>query len=238
MKKIFALLFLVVASSCVNSLEEPCTIPIVGTWAKVNQDGSVSEYVKFDSGKYSTYITTKKLYYLDGKIWNSSESSYTPINSFGYSAYGDQLHYANMSMTLSMSNGVLKIGQSEYYPLNAWKSHYGFTLTHDIPLSNSIATYSAASQDIVWNYEIKNLPKGYIIGVQEDAEWVRATTNGNQVKLHIDENPTLNERSAKLKLSHPAVAPLTVNLTQMMSGPMMSSSSTSCDYVGGQKEFG
>ena len=165
MKKIFALLFLVMASSCVNSLEEPCTIPIVGTWAKVNSDGSVYEYVKFDSGKYSIYATTEKLYYLDGKIWNSSDSS--------YSAYGDQLRYGRYVNELSMSNGVLKIGQSEYVPLNAWESHYGFTLTHDIPLSNSIATYSAASQDIVWNYEIKNLPKGYIIGVQEDAEWVR-----------------------------------------------------------------
>ena len=66
-------------SSCVNSMDEPCDYPVVGKWAALNEDGSVSKYVEFNTGKYYEYTTESQLYYSDKTIWNATEDDFSPV---------------------------------------------------------------------------------------------------------------------------------------------------------------
>ena len=235
MKKIYFYLLtsLVMVSSCVKQMDEPDDLPIAGKWAQVDSDGSVSKYVSFEGGKYYEYKASSKHYYLNENIWHAGNNDYAKTQEAWYSARNGSLTYGGNAYDISVSDGVLKIGNAEYLPLKSLKSEYGFALTHNIPINaNKVAEYSAAAQEVVWNYQIKDLPKGYKLTASATCSWIRSVqVTENQIKLTLDENPSMTTRSVEVILKHPAVLELRFTLKQNNAGPKLSSTSTSATYA-------
>ena len=220
-------------SSCVKQMDEPDDLPIAGKWAQVDSDGSVSKYVSFEGGKYYEYKASSKHYYLNENIWHAGNNDYAKTQEAWYSARNGSLTYGGNAYDISVSDGVLKIGNAEYLPLKSLKSEYGFALTHNIPINaNKVAEYSAVAQELVWNYQIKDLPKGYKLTASATCSWIRSVqVTENQIKLTLEENPTMTTRSVEVTLTHPAVFDLRFTLKQNNAGPKLSSTSTSATYV-------
>ena len=243
MKKIYLyiLLCLVAATSCVKSMDEPCKYPIAGKWAMVNSDGSVAKYILFEAGKYYEFESEVAKYYLNKKIWRASKNDFIQVELQGrqYSIRDGRLHRGDWSDEFSIADGILKIGNHEYLPFESFESDYGFKLTHDIPANaNKIVEYSAAPQDVVWNYQIKELPKGNKLTVSANATWIKSVqVSENQIKFILEENSSISSRSTVVSLSHPAINELQLTLRQNLSGPQLSSYSTNSSYVGGNYEL-
>ena len=240
MKRIYFYLLtsLLVVSSCVKQIEEPADLPIAGKWAQVDTDGSVSKYISFEAGKYYEYETDSKHYYLNEKIWHANNDDYVQLFEAWYSARNGSLTYGSWVHDIAFSNGVLMIDNMTYLPLKSLEDEYGFTLTHDIPINTSNAVeYSAKAQEVIWNYQIEGLPKGNQLTVSANSTWIKSVSvTENQIMLTLDENSTMASRNVTVTLRHPAVADLQLTLIQGLSGPILSSGSTTATYSGGNFE--
>lgn len=224
-------------SSCVNSMDEPCDYPVVGKWAALNEDGSVSKYVEFNTGKYYEYTTESQLYYSDKKIWNAKEDDFSLVMESWYSITGGKLKYDGNSEKISFSEGMMKLGDMEFYPMEKLDENYGFTLTHDIVTVDGVFVCPLDSQELVWNYQIEGLPAGNLLQVDLESDWIHVVEiTDSQIKLSLDVNDDLAERSATLTLSHPAIATETLTLSQSFYGLQLSSYTTETTYKGGNYE--
>ena len=237
MKRIYFYLLasLLLVSSCVKQIEEPDDLPIAGKWAQVDTDGSVSKYISFETGKYCEYETVSKHYYLNEKIWHANNDDYEKLFEAWYSARNGSLTYGSWVHDIALSGGVLKIDHTEYLPLESLQDEYGFTLTHDIPINTSnVVEYSAAAQEVVWNYLVEGLPNGNKLTVSANSPWIKSVSvTENQIMLTLDENSTMASRNVTVILGHPAIADLQLTLIQGLSGPILSSDSTTATYSGG-----
>ena len=232
---IFAILLLVV--SCQDTMEKSEKYPLAGKWVALDDHGSVSHYIEFKTGKYYKYESSEKLccYYSDQTIWNPNGCSFNLVVEDWYSVSdGSLMIYDGQSFDVSTSpDGILKIGNQEYYPVKSFSSQYGFSLVLDAGLDekNTIG-YTATEQEIVWNYQM-GLPAGNRVDVLESADWIELVqVTDTQVKLRLAENPSIENRSTPIVLSHPAVASLEVVLVQGVSGPVLASTTTSATYAG------
>lgn len=239
MKRIYLyiLMCLIGLSSCVNSMDEPCDYPVVGKWAVLNEDGSVSKYVEFNTGKYYEYTTESQLYYSDKKIWNAKEDDFSLVMESWYSITGGKLKYDGNSEKISFSEGMMKLGDMEFYPMEKLDENYGFILTHDIVTVDGVFVCPLDSQELVWNYQIEGLPAGNLLQVDVESDWIHVVEiTDSQIKLSLDVNDDLAERSATLALSHPAIATETLTLSQSFYGLQLSSYTTETTYKGGNYE--
>lgn len=224
-------------SSCVNSMDEPYDYPVVGKWAALNEDGSVSKYVEFNIGKYYEYTTESQLYYSDKKIWNAKEDDFSLVMESWYSITGGKLKYDGNSEKISFSEGMMKLGDMEFYPVEKLDENYGFILTHDIVTVDGVFVCPLDSQELVWNYQIEGLPAGNLLQVEVESDWIHVVEiTDSQIKLSLDVNDDLAERSATLALSHPAIATETLTLSQSFYGLQLSSYTTETTYKGGNYE--
>lgn len=239
MKRIYLyiLMCLIGLSSCVNSMDEPCDYPVVGKWAALNEDGSVSKYVEFNTGKYYEYTTESQLYYSDKKIWNAKEDDFSLVMESWYSITGGKLKYDGNSEKISFSEGMMKLGDMEFYPMEKLDENYGFILTHDIVTVDGVFVCPLDSQELVWNYQIEGLPAGNLLQVDVESDWIHVVEiTDSQIKLSLDVNDDLAERSATLALSHPAIATEILTLSQSFYGLQLSLYTTETTYKGGNYE--
>ena len=231
------LAILLLAVSCQDTMEKAEMCPIAGKWVALDDDGFVSYYIEFKTGKYYRYesLKTQCCYYSDQTIWNPNGCSFNLVVEDWYSVSdGSLIIYDGQSFDVSTNpDGILKIGNQEYYPAKSISSQYGFSLVLDAGLDekNTIG-YTSAEQEIVWNYQT-GLPAGNRVDVQESADWIELVqVTDTQVKLRMAENPSMENRCTPIVLSHPAVASLEVVLVQHVSGPVLASSTTSATYAG------
>lgn len=228
-------------SSCVNSMDEPCDYPVVGKWAALNEDGSVSKYVEFNTGKYYEYTTESQLYYSDKKIWNAKEDDFSLVMESWYSITGGKLKYDGNSEKISFSEGMMKLGDMEFYPMEKLDENYGFTLTHDIVTVDGVFVCPLDSQELVWNYQIEGLPAGnkLQVDVESDVEsdWIHVVEiTDSQIKLQVDGNMSSSDRSASISMSHPAITTVVMDMFQSFYGLQLSSYTTETTYKGGNYE--
>ena len=239
MKKIYILMCLVCAWSCVNSMDEPCELPIAGNWAGIDEDGAVLNYIEFKTGKYYEYASESKHYYSEKKIWHAKQSDFALQAESWYSVSGGKITFCGRTENISYTDNVLKIGDISYCPVDALDPEYGFTLTHQIPIDEQgVVQCSVAAHEIVWDCRISGLPDSARPDVELSESWVRlVSASEGQLRLQLDENTTSSQRSASVKLSHPAIVPLEFTLTQMIYGLSLSSNKTTTNYAGGSYEF-
>ena len=103
--------------SCVKPMDEPCLLPIAGKWAKVEADGSISNYIEFKAGMYYEYAASGKYYYSDGRVCFVHSKAFELSYYAYYSVIDDQLYYGEKVANISISDGILKLGDTEFYPL-------------------------------------------------------------------------------------------------------------------------
>ena len=241
MRKIYLYMLtcLMAAASCVKSIDEPCELPVSGKWANLNEDGSVKVYVMFNNGRFSEYAATAPLYYYDEKIWHVTDEDFNKTFDAWYSIRDGVLSSGNITDKIDISEGVLKLGDFTYLPVESLEAGYGFNLTHNVPLNaQGVVECSSDTQYLLWTYGIENLPEGYRLSVSEDAAWIKSVqVEENQVMLTLEKNQTMIPRTAAVTFSHPAVADLQFTLQQNVSGPRLSSASTSVTYAAGSYEI-
>ena len=239
MKRIYLyiLMCLVGMSSCVNSLDEPCDYPVAGKWTSLNEDGSVSKMIEFNTGKYYEYASESKYYYSDKTIWNATDNDFQSVKQVWYSINGGKLHYDGQSEKISFSDGLMKLGDAVFYPVEKLDENYGFTLTLDVATVDGVFICPLDSKELVWNYQIEGLPAGNQLQVDIESDWIHVVEiTDSQIKLSVDVNDDLAERSATLALSHPAIATEVLTLSQSFYGLQLSSYTTEATYKGGKYE--
>lgn len=228
---------LVGMSSCVNSLEEPCDYPVAGKWASLNEDGSVSKMIEFNTGKYYEYASESKYYYSDKTIWNATDNDFQSVKQVWYSINGGKLHCDGQSEKISFSDGLMKLGDAVFYPVEKLDENYGFTLTLDVATVDGVFVCPLDSKELVWNYQIEGLPAGNQLQVDIESDWVHVVEiTDSQIKLSVDVNDEFAERSTALTLKHPAIATETLTLSQSFYGLQLSSYTTEATYKGGKYE--
>ena len=228
---------LVGMSSCVNSLDEPCDYPVAGKWTSLNEDGSVSKMIEFNTGKYYEYASESKYYYSDKTIWNATDNDFQSVKQVWYSINGGKLHYDGQSEKISFSDGLMKLGDAVFYPVEKLDENYGFALTLDVATVDGVFICPLDSKELVWNYQIEGLPAGNQLQVDIESDWIHVVEiTDSQIKLSVDVNDEFAERSTALTLKHPAIATETLTLSQSFYGLQLSSYTTETTYKGGKYE--
>ena len=227
----FAILLLVI--SCQDTMEKAEMYPIAGKWVALDDDGFVSHYIEFKTGKYYRYEPDKgKYFYSDQTIWNcSSSSNFVQIYEQWYSVFDGRLLCGEYSGAISYTDGILKIGLLEYYSFDLIKSVISFSSD-----STSVA-YSGGSFEV--SYKVEKSGDGVNLNVKTDASWIKdvALVN-NKLTFKVDENNSGSSRAGNVILTYGSVTVIH-KVTQSYSAPKITCNptSTSCDYAAASKSF-
>ena len=97
MKKISILFSLVLlASSCVEQMEEPESAKIAGMWAIVDDNDFTTKYLEFEHGNVKEHVSEQVAYYVaDKSVWACPEGGFKQLSPYRYFLVDGTLHYGS-----------------------------------------------------------------------------------------------------------------------------------------------
>lgn len=228
-------------SSCVKEFDEPCATPAGGVWVAHDKDGFSTELIELKQGKFIKYVLTGKKYYSDKTLWAVADKDVKVGSTEEYGIVGGKITIGGKrTEDISVSDGIMKIGKQEYYPVEEMSKMYFSTISHDVELTDGKLTCDYTARELTFGYDISERPLGNKVTITVP-DWVTVSElTDKAVKLLVAENNTKKSRSAKLQLTYPTAESVEIPIVQTYaaSGVTLAQSSLSAPYTPGQYELG
>lgn len=217
MKKIllYSCFLLLFTTACEQSFDENNEmIPVAGMWASVDENETVTSYIEFEAGVFSSYTLKgeKRAFLADESLWGIAKGDFYVQTAKPYSITNGCVYFygGDLGSTISLSdNGaLLNFGKERYHK---------FTSFHTAPYRQISVLYKGNVIEgecvieigdegalVEFEYSINNAETGVKPTVKSEASWIeQIKVENDKISFRVLDNKLFEYRQAVLLLSYP-----------------------------------
>ena len=233
MKKISILFSLVLlASSCVEQMEEPESAKIAGMWAIVDDNDFTTKYLEFEHGNVKEHVSEQVAYYVaDKSVWACPEGGFKQLSPYRYSLVDGTLHYGSNRHKMRVEGETMSLGDMKCRLVESICHEYYSTIN----VFNPTQSFAFNGGGVEWAYSITNPVEGFTLKATTP-EWVsdlRVTAD----KISFTIPQTTTTRTGTITLSYPSAEDIELSITQRAAEINLDKTSVTLDYAASSSSF-
>ena len=233
MKKISILFSLVLlASSCVEQMEEPESAKIAGMWAIVDDNDFTTKYLEFEHGNVKEHVSEQVAYYVaDKSVWACPEGGFKQLSPYRYSLVDGTLHYGSNRHKMRVEGDTMSLGDMKCRLVESICHEYYSTIN----VFNPTQSFAFNGGGVEWAYSITNPVEGFTLKATTP-EWVsdlRVTAD----KISFTIPQTTTTRTGTITLSYPSAEDIELSITQRAAEINLDKTSVTLDYAASSSSF-
>ena len=233
MKKISILFSLVLlASSCVEQMEEPESAKIAGMWAIVDDNDFTTKYLEFEHGNVKEHVSEQVAYYVaDKSVWACPEGGFKQLSPYRYSLVDGTLHYGSNRHKMRVEGDTMSLGDMKCRLVESICHEYYSTIN----VFNPTQSFAFNGGGVEWAYSITNPVEGFTLKATTP-EWVsdlRVTAD----KISFTIPHTTTTRTGTITLSYPSAEDIELSITQRAAEINLDKTSVTLDYAASSSSF-
>ena len=233
MKKISILFSLVLlASSCVEQMEEPESAKIAGMWAIVDDNDFTTKYLEFEHGNVKEHVSEQVAYYVaDKSVWACPEGGFKQLSPYRYFLVDGTLHYGSNRHKMRVEGETMSLGDMKCRLVESICHEYYSTIN----VFNPTQSFAFNGGGVEWAYSITNPVEGFTLKATTP-EWVsdlRVTAD----KISFTIPHTTTTRTGTITLSYPSAEDIELSITQRAAEINLDKTSVTLDYAASSSSF-